>query len=287
MNVMICGASGFVGRHLSQAVKQAGYHVVAAVRNPSGPRDIAADFRHDITKQHWIPRLENIDVVINAVGVLRDSPENPMQRLHHDTPLALFAACVDAGVKRIVHISALGIESGIHTAYFTTRMAAEEALRNLPAEIQWLCLRPSVIYGEDGASARMFRMLAKLPLQALPMGGKQELQPVHIDDICTAVKRWLADEHANSGIVEAVGAEPTTMRGMLDSYRQQSGLGSAWHVAVPEALVRLAARVGDHLPASPLCSDTVQMMAAANTADAGAFAGLLGHAPKSYREFIA
>jgi len=287
MHILLCGASGFIGRHLRRHLQEAGHHVTAAVRHPQGPDDMAVDFCADNAKEKWLPRLEKIDVVINAVGVLRDGLDNPMQRLHRDTPLALFSACVDAGVQRIVHVSALGVDSGVDAPYFTTRLDAEKALRNLPAGMRWLCLRPSVIYGEDGGSARMFRLLARLPLHMLPMGGGQTMQPVHIDDVCSAVVHWLGDAEAESRLVAAVGAEPTTMRGMLDSYRQQSGLGAAWHIAVPAALMRLAASIGDHVAASPLCSDTLDMLEAGNTADAAPFAELLGRAPASYREFIA
>jgi len=286
MKILLCGATGFVGRHLTHALKNAGHTVIRAMRSPSGPGDIAADFRDDTNKEIWLPRLTGIDAVVNAVGVLRDSKTNPMLKLHGETPVALFAACAETGVQRIVHISALGMDSGVDVPYFTTRVPAERALRALPASVRWLCLRPSVIYGEDGASARMFRQLAKLAVHVLPMGGAQALQPVHIDDICTAVRQWLEQPHANSATVDAVGAEATTMRGLLDSYRAQMLRRPACHVAMPGSLVRLAARAGDYIPASPLCSDTYAMLAAGNTAPATSFAGLLGHAPRSYREFI-
>lgn len=286
MNILICGASGFVGRHLSRAFLDAGHNVIRAIRRPSSPDDIAMDFRNDTRQDTWLPRVQGIDAVINAVGVLRDNSDNPMQKLLAETPIALFSACAEAGVKRIVQISALGVDSGVEVPYFTTRLAAEAVLHELPASVRWLCLRPSVIYGEDGASASMFRMLARLPLHMLPLGGTQELQPVHIDDICTAVIHWLNNPSARSQTVEAVGAEPTTMRGMLDSYREQMGRHPAFHIAMPRFMVKLAARAGDFVPASPLCSDTYAMLAAGNTASAEGFVKLLGHAPRSYREFI-
>lgn len=286
MKILICGASGFVGRHLTHALREAGHTVVRAVRRPSDPGDISVDFCNDTTKEIWLPRLKEITVVINAVGVLRDSPGTPMQKLHAETPSALFAACAEAGIERVVHLSALGVESGIDVPYFTTRVAAERALRALPAKVHWLCLRPSVIYGEDGASAQMFRQLARLPVHVLPMGGHQSLQPVHIDDICTAVTQWLAEPNAPSQTVEAVGAEATTMRGMLDSYREQLRRRPACHVAVPSYLVRLAARAGDHVPSSPMCSDTFAMLSAGNTADVSGFTKVLKHIPRSYREFM-
>ena len=286
MKILICGASGFVGRHLTHALRAAGHTVIRAVRKPHEPGDIPADFLNDTTREAWMPRLAGMDEVINAVGVLRDSSRNPMQKLHAETPAALFAACAEAGVKRVVHISALGIDSGVDVPYFTTRIAAEQALHALPQQVRWLCLRPSVIYGEDGASAQMFRNQAKLPLHFLPMGGQQTMQPVHIDDICLAVTRWLGNPEAHSETVNAGGAEPATMRGMLDSYREQMRIGPAWHVSMPAWMVRLAARAGDHIPSSPLCSDTYAMLAAGNTAAASGFSELLGRAPRSYREFI-
>jgi uncharacterized protein YbjT (DUF2867 family) len=286
MNILVCGATGFVGRHLTDALRNAGHTVMRAVRRPSEPDDIAVDFRNDTTKESWLPRLNGFNVVVNAVGVLRDSDKTPMQELHTETPVALFAACAEAGVERIVHLSALGVDSEVDVPYFTTRLAAERALRKLPPQVRWLCLRPSVIYGEDGTSAQMFRQLAKLPVHVLPMGGLQSLQPVHIDDICTAVTNWLAEPDASSLTVEAVGAEATTMRGMLDSYREQLHYRPAWHVAMPAIFVRMTARAGDLVPSSPLCSDTYTMLAAGNTASASRFTALLGHKPRSYREFI-
>ncbi|MDD4930171.1 MAG: NAD-dependent epimerase/dehydratase family protein [Gallionella sp.] len=287
MKILICGASGFVGRHLTHDLGQAGHTVIRAVRSPREPDDMAVDFRNDTDKHLWLPRLKGFDAVINAVGLLRDSKHNPMQTLHTETPLALFAACAEAGVQRIVHLSALGVNSGVAVPYFSTRLATEAALHQLPASVRWLCLRPSVIYGEDGASATMFRQMAKLPVQVLPMGGVQSLQPVHIADIGAAVAHWLADTGAASQTVDAVGAEATTMRGMLDSYRAQMARRPAWHVALPSTLVRLIALAGDHIPASPMCSDTYAMLAAGNTAPATGFAKLLGREPRSFRHFIA
>jgi uncharacterized protein YbjT (DUF2867 family) len=286
MKILICGATGFVGRHLTHALRDSGHIVIRAVRRPSEPDDIAVDFCNDTSKDIWLPRLKGINVVINAVGVLRDNPKSPMQKLHTDTPVALFAACAEVGVERIVHLSALGVDSGIDVPYFTTRLVTERALHELPAKIRSLCLRPSVIYGEDGTSAQMFRKMAGVPVQVLPMGGIQSLQPVHIDDICAAVTHWLAEPNAASQTVEAVGAEATTMRGMLDSYREQLKRPAAWHVAMPAIFARLAGRMGDFIPSSPLCSDTYKMLAAGNTGSSLRFAALLGHQPRSYREFI-
>ena len=286
MKILVCGASGFVGRHFTTSLRAAGHTIVRGIRKPSQPDDIAVDYCQDTSKEAWLPKLAGIDAVVNAVGVLRDSANQPMKLLLEQTPLALFSACKEAGVKRIVQVSALGIDQGIETPYFQTRRAPEAFLNALPDDMRFLILRPSVIYGEDGASAKLFRMLAGLPIHTLAAGGKQRLQPVHIDDICEAVNRWLADNAAPSQTVTCVGEEATDMRGMLDSYRQQLGHSQASHLSIPAKLVELTAKIGDFIPASPLCSETLTMLNAGNTGDAAEFTLLLGRPPRSYKTFI-
>jgi uncharacterized protein YbjT (DUF2867 family) len=286
MNILICGASGFVGRHLLDTLSEAGHRCVRGVRQPRSPQDLAIDYLHDLTPEQWLPNLHGIDVVVNAVGVLRDTKAQPMKQLLAEAPIALFQACARAGVERVVNFSALGVESALAVPYFQRRREAEAELFALPPTVRWLNLRPSVIYGEDGASARMFRMLAALPVHGLPMGGKQEMQPVHIDDVVLAVCNWLAAADAQSLSVNATGADVVTMRGMLDSYRKQLGYRPALHVHVPGFMVKLGAKLGDFVPASPLSTDTLRMLSMGNTGDNAAFARLLGRAPLSCHAFI-
>jgi uncharacterized protein YbjT (DUF2867 family) len=286
MKILVCGATGFVGRHLTNSLRAPGHTVIRGIRKPTQSDDIAVDFCKDTSKEEWLPKLADIDVVVNAVGVLRDSSSQPMKLVLEQTPISLFSACQETGVKRIVQISALGIDQGIETPYFQNRRAPEAYLNGLTAHIRWLILRPSVIYGDDGAGAKMFRLQANLPVHTLPAGGKQRLQPVHVDDICEAVTHWLADSDAKSQTVTCVGLEATDMRGMLDSYREQLGYSEALHISIPEFVVGISAKIGDLIPASPLCSDTLKMLNAGNTGDFGEFAKLLGRMPRSYKAFI-
>ncbi|MES2604775.1 MAG: NAD(P)H-binding protein, partial [Pseudomonadota bacterium] len=177
MRILVCGASGFVGRHLFDGLQRAGHHCVRGARKQRVSSDVVIDYLHDVETAAWLPKLQGIDVVINAVGILRDSKAQPMQKVLAEAPAALFKACAAAGVSRIINVSALGVEGPLMTPYFQRRREAEAVLFASAASIRWLNLRPSLIYGEDGASAKMFRLLAALPLHALPMGGKQLLQP--------------------------------------------------------------------------------------------------------------
>ena len=286
MRIFLCGASGFIGQHLKRGLIESGHSVISALRQPRNAEEIGVDYCTDTQPETWHPRLAGIDVVINAVGVLRDSPRSPMGLIHTRTPQALFKACAECGIQRVVQFSALGVGGAIRNRYFDTRLEAEKYLHTLNPALRHLILRPSLIYGDDGASARFFRFLAARPLHLLPTGGEQTLRPVHIDDIAEAVTRWLGDPNATSATVAAVGLEETTLRGLLDSYRAQQGHSPARHISIPHALMRLSARLGELFPTSLLCSETLDMLLAGNTADVVDFTRLLGHPPRSYRDFI-
>jgi uncharacterized protein YbjT (DUF2867 family) len=287
MNILLCGASGFVGRHLEAELLNAGHRVSRGVRRPQGAADIAIDYRNDIDIASWVPRLAGIDAVVNAVGVLRDSPAQPMARLHDAVPRALFAAAAQCGIKRIVQISALGAGTGIRTPYMQTKQAADEFLQTL--DLDWAILRPSLIYGKDGASTRMFMLLSHLPLVMLPDGGKQIVQPVHINDLAQAVVKLLAPGTASPplrSIITCVGAEIVTIGGLISSYRTQRGGHAPWIFAMPGMLLNTVAWLGDRIPALPVGSDTLAMLATGSSGNVGRFSELLGRAPLSYRDFL-
>lgn len=287
MKILLCGASGFVGRHLEQALRKAGHQVMRGVRTPRGAQDIAIDYSRDTRIEDWLPRLAGIDAVINAIGVLRDSTAQPMAKLHDAAPRALFAAAAQSGVKRIVQISALGVDQGINTAYMQSKQAADDLLQTL--DVDWAILRPSLIYGTDGASTRMFMLLARLPLLMLPDGGKQTVQPVHIDEIAQAVVNLLApgiSQPPLRSIIECVGAEATTLGGLVASYRTQRGSSTPIIWPVPKLMLNAVAWIGDRMPALPVGSDTLEMLAAGSSGNGEKFASLLGRVPRSYRDFL-
>jgi uncharacterized protein YbjT (DUF2867 family) len=287
MNILLCGASGFVGHHLEAALRHAGHKITRGVRHPRGAGDIAIDYRNDSDISNWLARLDGIDAVVNAVGVLRDSKAQPMSSLHDAVPRALFAAAAQSGIKRIVQISALGAGSGINTAYMQTKQAADEFLQTL--DMDWAILRPSLIYGKDGASTRMFMLLSHMPLLMLPDGGRQMVQPVHIDDIAQAVVNLLGPDTGSPPlrqIIECVGAEEVTLAGLISSYRTQGGSKAPLVLGAPQFLMDIFAWLGDRIPALPVGSDTLEMLAAGSTGNGDSFSKLLGHKPRSYREFL-
>ncbi len=286
MNILLCGATGFIGRHLERALIESGHRVLRATRQAKRADDVAVDFVRDTDVAVWLPRLSGIDVVVNAVGILRDSPDLPMQAIHADTPKALFDACAQVGCK-VVQISALGAGGELNTAYMRTKGQAQAHLLNL--SIPSLIVRPSLVYGQDGDSAKMFRLLARLPVVAVPGQGESWVQPVHIDDIAQLVVRQINQEFAWSSparVVDAVGVERMTYREMIACYRAQISGQRAWVLPIPWGVMHTVAKLAQYVPASALEPETLQMLQAGSFSDVAGFAELLGRMPRHPNTFL-
>ena len=292
MRILLTGSSGFIGRTLQAALEAAGHSVRGGVsprqRNPE-PGQVAMDFAHDTDAAVWLPRLVGIDAVVNAVGVLRDTRTRPITAVHQDTPIALFDACVQAGVQRVVQISALGID-GSNTRYAQTKRAAEAHLNALAAQqkLQPAILRPSVVYGQGGDSSALFMNLARLPVALFPGPVLDaRVQPVSVHDLAAAVVALLGPDIERTGVIECTGPESLTMGDFIASLRQQLGHRPATVLRLPQVLTQISARLGDAVPASPWCSETLAMLGSDNVGNPAVFEQLLGRKGVHYSQLVA
>ena len=295
MRVLLTGATGFIGSRVAAALLARGHEVIAAGRHPS--RDVRmgfvpADFVQDTEKAVWAARLKGVGAVVNAVGIFRPQGAASFAAVHDAAPRALFAACAEAGVRYVVQVSALGADAGAHSAFHASKKAADDALA--ASRLDGCIVQPSLVYGAEGANARMFRMLASMPL-AIRLGGAPQLvQPVHIDDVVAAIV-ILVERAAGGGPVGAgvarlalVGPEAMPFVDYLRALREAMGLGP-WRLPVlrlPDWLARGLACVAGVLPGSPLDREALDMLARGNTADAAPLAALLGRQPRAVRDFI-
>src|SRR4051812_32405997 len=181
--VLLLGASGFIGRRLLDALVAAGHDVTCGARRVQslpGCRCIEVDYTRDHALEDWLPRLAGIDVVVNAVGILRETRNASFDALHVAAPVALFNACARAGVRKVVQISALGADEAAESRYHRSKRKADDALAAL--DVPWVIVQPSLVFGIGGTSAALFSRLAALPLIPVPGRGEQQVQPVHVDD---------------------------------------------------------------------------------------------------------
>ena len=284
MRVLICGGTGFLGKHIVNALTQQGHDPVVRSRHT----DPALDFAACTSAEQWLVHLQNIDAVINAVGALRDKPGQDLQTLHMKAPAALFDACAQAGIKRVEQVSALGVDKG-DTMYATTKRAADDYLLALGAlgQLNPVVVRPSIIFGGGGASSKLFILLANLSVLPLPpIMRSTQIQPVAVRDLAEVLAK-LATTDQSSGIVEIGGPEAVTIEQFIASLRSQMHYSPARVRLLPQWISSASARLGDRLPWMPWCSEAAALLEHDNITDPATLTRLLGKAPMDPRQMLA
>lgn len=285
MRIMVLGAGGFIGRQILAELLTAGHEVVGVARRigrlaeafPQA-RFEALDLARMADSADWAPHLAGIDLVVNAAGLLRG---RDMQAVHVDMPRALAAAAQEAGVKRIVLISAISARPDVQTDYSTSKLAGEKGLTE--SGVAWTILRPSLVYGHGSyGGTSLMRGLAGLPF-AVPLPGRGDFafSPIHVADLARAVRIVCEDEGFAGQMLEPAGPETLSLRTLLARYRAWLGFGTARFVTVPMPVMRLLGRVGDVMGDGPVSSNSLIQMIAGNGGDGAAFAKAIGFAPRS------
>lgn len=235
MRVLVLSGAGFVGRHAVAALLARQHEVIVGSRYPERaarrlPRSAhscerrTARFEQLLTADAWLPLLAGVDVVVNCVGILRQRGAETYEKVHHLAPAALADACSVAGVRRPVHVSALGLEERVTSGFLTSKRRSETALR--ARSIDCVIVRPSLLDGADGYGARWFRKVARWPIHAIPISARGHVDPLDIDDL---------------GIALAVLCE------IDDLPSREVELGGSAQMTIPEYLARLRV-VGERLP---------------------------------------
>lgn len=258
MRVLLLGAGGFIGGRLAARLRAAG-HVVAA------PGRGAADLSRDGVPA-WRARLSGVDAVVNAAGILRGD----LAGVHDRGPRALFDACAEEGIARVVQISALGASPHAPTAFLRTKAAADEHLLRMRRDggrEGWCVLRPALVVGRGGASTELFSALAALPWPMRLGPGDWQVQPLHVESLAAAVVALLERPLPLPDCLDLVGPEAMGTDALTATLRAWLRLPPRRAVPIPEALLRLAARIGAVLPNSPLTPDTLAMLARGSTGD--------------------
>ena len=291
MKILITGASGFIGGRLRCVLQGRGHLLRLAGRRP--PSDLAADEEWvalDLSRPadaaHWQAQLDGIDVVVNCVGILQERGRQTFAALHVDGPQALFEACVKARVGRVVQVSALGADRDARSRYHLSKRAADAVLLSLPLDA--VVVQPSLVFGAGGASARLFAMLASLPVLPLPAGGRQSIQPIHLDDLTEALARLVEGRaRPTNRIVALVGPEPLELRDYLRALRASMRLPPAPEVPIPAPLMAATAQLAARIPGSGFDPETWQMLQRGNVAPVDATVALLGRRPRAPARFVA
>jgi uncharacterized protein YbjT (DUF2867 family) len=283
--IFITGATGFVGRALILALRAEGYAVRCLVRRGS-ERDLRGLEAIERVEGNVLARetlqhgMAGCDTVIHLVGIIREQRAtlSTFERVHTQGTVNVLDAAVATGVRRYLHMSALGSRPGARARYHRTKWAGEEGVRSTP--IPWTIFRPSIIYGRGDEFVNLLAgLIHRYPIVPVLGSGLQRLQPVPLEHVATAFARAVSLESTVKQTYDAVGSEAVTMLRLLDLIGEALGRGRVRKMHVPLGLVRPVARLLHHVPGFPLTPDQLLMLEEDNVGDAQPFQTTFGLRP--------
>lgn len=292
--ILILGGTGFVGTHVCEKLMKQSCHVTVATRRRDSARhlqllpmlEVAEVDVHDSVVLAAL--VAGHDAVINLVAILHGT-EAAFERAHVQLPEKLVQACLSNGVRRIVHVSALGASLGSASLYQRSKARGEAILQNSGLDVT--LLRPSVIFGAEDKFLNTFAALQTV-FPVIPLAASSaRFQPVWVEDVARAVVCCLQDSHTVGQIFEACGPDIFTLKALVQLAGRYAGVNGGrgrFILALPNALARLQAGLMEMAPGNPVLSrDNLDAMKTDNVAS-GQLPGLvaLGFAPATLAAIV-
>src|SRR5438552_9974999 len=264
--VFLTGATGFVGHALLQRLCATGHIVRCLVRRGSegalrGQGAIARMEGDVVTRQGLEEGMAGCDTVIHLVGIIREHPASGVtfERIHTQGTVNVLEAATASGIRRYLHMSALGTRPGAAARYHRTKWAAEEAVR--ASGLEWTIFRPSIIYGRgDGFVTLLASMVRRLPVVPVIGSGRQRLQPIAVEQVAAGFAAALARPVTIKQTYEVGGPDAVTMVELIDSIGRALGRRRVRKVHVPLGVMTPLARLLHPLPGFPVTPDQLLML---------------------------
>lgn len=297
MRVLVTGAYGLIGSACLARLYREGHEVTGAGRDVRDAqrrapyaRWITTDFHRLTLAGDWLPLLKGFDAVVNCVGVLQDGMHDNVQRIQVAATTALFAACERAGIKRVVHISAIGAARSAPTAFARSKAEAEDNLAR--RQIEWVILRPGLVLAPAvyGGTA-MLRGLAGLPFVTPVIEPDARLQVVSVDDVAAAVAHSLTPDAKLNVKWDVAHPDVLTLATLVRATRDWLGFRKRPIWRVPRGFATVVSALADVLGylgwRSPARSTAVRQLAAGVIGAPAPWIAATGIEPQSLEAILA
>lgn len=293
MKIAIVGGTGFLGRHISRALLDAGHDVTVVGRNPDSVSKIpmlagANATSGDVTDaQSLIGTLDGADAVVMAVTFPNYPMELPRKGLTWDLYEAkgtekLIAEAKRAGVKRFVFISGAGADQTSSKSWYRAKGRAEQTIKS--SGLEYVIVRPSWIYGPEDKSVNKIVSMVKASPVVPRLGVRpQRIQPLHVDDLADAVARAFAREDAWNQTFEIGGPEVMTMTDVIHTIARVLGKKRAI-LPVPRELAKIGTAPLVLLPRPPMTPTGVEFASQDGIVDMRAAKRVLGIDPVGFED---
>jgi uncharacterized protein YbjT (DUF2867 family) len=282
--VTVIGGSGFLGHQVVRRLAEDGYRIRVTSRKPAlavslkplgGVGQIAvmrADIRNEAELAAAIDRSE---IVVNLVGILKESGGRSFADMHVEGAATVARLAAKAGVRRLVHVSAIGADPAARSAYARSKGQGEAAVR--AAFPRATILRPSVMFGPGDGFFNRFASLMRLSRLIFPLfgGGVTKFQPVFVGDVADALANALKDEASCGRTYELGGPAVYTLKDILVLIARLTERKRTF-VPIPFLLLDVAAVLTGWLPFAPVTLDQARLLRKDNVVRTGADAGAVG-----------
>jgi uncharacterized protein YbjT (DUF2867 family) len=261
--ILVTGASGFVGRHVVQALIATGEDVRCLVRDPEKGASLGCELAQgDMTDAASLRRaVEGADAVVHLVAV-RQGKEEKFQRVMVQGGQDLLDAAAEAGVRRFLLMRALGTREDTRdlVPYYRAKWEVEQLVQR--SDIDSVIFQPSFIFGRDGGIIPTFRRLVKLaPVTPIIGSGERRIQPIWVDDMAAYFVKALDFEAATNRTFEIGGPEQVTWNEFWARFRRALDVRRRPTIHVPVGLMRVNALLTERLPGDiPLTRDLLTML---------------------------
>ena len=268
MIVLIAGGTGFVGKHLTRALADAGHKIILARRPGSKaqtPQDEIIEVVNIDPRQEIVGGNFNADAIINLVGIIREFPSRGItfHKAHFEVTRSLVDFARRAGIPHFLQMSALGVKPDAESGYMRTKYDGERYVRE--SGLHWTIFRPSLIFGPGDHVVTLFNsLIRRLPVIGVVGDGQYKLQPVHISDVCAGFIRALTDQRARGRTFEFGGLEIMTFDRMLDVIGEVIGITPVRKVHMPVGLLKGVSSVLMRLPQYPISPEQIDMLVKGN-----------------------
>jgi len=291
MHVFVTGGTGFVGGHIIRRLLGAGHRVSTLVRRntdhgkgslPPAVRVIEGDVL-DEDLGELLP--DDLDAVIHLVGIIRESPRRGItyEQLHLEATRNVVAAAESRGIRRLVHMSALGADPEGPTGYFRSKGAAEEVVRE--SHLDWTVFRPAVIFGPGSAFVSMLgSQVRSMPVVPVIGDGTYRMQPVSISDVATGFVDALERPETVGMTYCVTGPEELTYDDLLDTVARGLGKERARKAHVPLGLMKPTIRVMEGWSFFPITTDQLTMLLESTTCDPEPYFDAFDIAPTHFEQ---
>jgi NADH dehydrogenase len=282
-SVCILGGSGFVGRAIADQLSPLGIRTRVVTR--SGPKamplTVLPTVEVEVADVHDPAALraclENMDAVVNLVGILHEDGAQTFRRCHVEMPRKLAEACRASGVLHLLHMSALGASKDGPSDYLRSKAEGEAAVREAAGMVPVTIFRPSVVFGENDRFLNMFAELVRW-FPVIPLAGADaRFQPIWVEDLARCFAGALGNARAHGETYELCGPKAYTLAELVEFVAHTLGKKPRV-VGLPGGLARMQAMVLERLPGKVMTRDNLLSMSRDNVCSCD-FPAIFGFRP--------